>query len=105
MLGAGYLGDMTEWGPNPGDLCSLFSALLYPCGGCYPSTPAGKNQSIVKLSGASYTYPGKDKPQLMDINARCGLGARVAVLGANGAGKSTLIKLLTGKSPVVWGCW
>ena len=40
--------------------------------------------------GASYTYPGREQPQLMDVNVRCGLGARVAVLGANGAGKVRL---------------
>ena len=33
----------------------------------------------------------------MEVTVRCGLGARVAVLGANGAGKSTLIKMITGE--------
>eukprot|EP00887_Chlorella_sp_A99_P000212 scaffold13.g212.t1 len=58
----------------------------------------GKSQSIVKLSGAAYAYPGAAAPQLVDVSVRCGLGARVAVLGANGAGKSTLIKMLTGET-------
>lgn len=55
-------------------------------------------QSIVRLTGATYTYPGAEKPQLQDVTVRCGLGARVAVLGANGAGKSTLIKMITGEA-------
>lgn len=65
-----------------------------------------KESPILKLTNVNVTYPGCEKPQLIDVNVQCGLGSRVAVLGANGAGKSTLIKIVTGElkasSGLVW---
>ena len=57
----------------------------------------GKSQSVMRMTGVSFSYPGAKHKQLENISLRCSLGSRVAVLGRNGAGKSTLIKLLTGE--------
>eukprot|EP00270_Netrium_digitus_P003247 TRINITY_DN1367_c0_g1_i1.p1 TRINITY_DN1367_c0_g1~~TRINITY_DN1367_c0_g1_i1.p1 ORF type:complete len:996 (-),score=306.74 TRINITY_DN1367_c0_g1_i1:35-3022(-) len=65
-----------------------------------------KETPILKLTNVSFTYPGASRQALVDVNVQCGLGSRVAVIGANGAGKSTLIKLLTGETKpttgIVW---
>lgn len=51
-------------------------------------------KSILKITNATYTYPGASMPSIIDATVKVCLGSRVAVLGQNGAGKSTLIKLL-----------
>jgi len=55
-------------------------------------------KAVLKLEGATFTWPGRDKPQLVDVHVKLSLGSRVVVLGANGAGKSTLIKLVVGEN-------
>merc|ERR1712070_769743 len=47
---------------------------------------------------ATFTYPTKSVPTIMDINLSVCMLSRVAVIGANGAGKSTAIKLLVGET-------
>ncbi|KAI8981601.1 P-loop containing nucleoside triphosphate hydrolase protein [Mycotypha africana] len=54
-------------------------------------------KAILKMTDCSYTYPGNQKPSLMNASASLSLSSRVAVVGPNGAGKSTMIKLLTGE--------
>lgn len=55
-------------------------------------------KAVLKLENATFTWPGRDKPQLLDVTVKLTLGSRVCVLGANGAGKSTLIKLVVGEN-------
>lgn len=55
-------------------------------------------RAIIRMTGASYTYPGGSKPSLVDASCQLTLSSRVAIIGANGAGKSTLIKMLTGET-------
>ncbi|KAF7361737.1 hypothetical protein MVEN_00517600 [Mycena venus] len=55
-------------------------------------------RAILKLSGCTFTYPGRDKPSLYNVSCALSLSSRVGVVGPNGAGKSTLIKLLTGET-------
>ncbi|KAK4169743.1 [NU+] prion formation protein 1 [Cladorrhinum sp. PSN259] len=55
-------------------------------------------RAIIRMSHASYTYPGAPKPSLTDASCQLTLSSRVAVIGPNGAGKSTLIKMLTGET-------
>jgi elongation factor 3 len=55
-------------------------------------------RTIIRMSNASYTYPGAPKPSLSDASCQLSLSSRVAIIGPNGAGKSTLIKLLTGET-------
>lgn len=55
-------------------------------------------RAILRISNASYTYPGASKPSLTDASLSLSLSSRVAIIGGNGAGKSTFIKLLTGET-------
>ena len=48
-------------------------------------------KAILKLDGATFTWPGQDQPTLVDASCKLTLGSRVVVLGQNGAGKSTLL--------------
>ncbi|TPX71914.1 hypothetical protein SpCBS45565_g00827 [Spizellomyces sp. 'palustris'] len=57
-----------------------------------------KTKSILKMTNATYTYPGAPKPSLENVTAGVSLSSRVAIIGPNGAGKSTLIKVLTGEA-------
>ncbi|KAJ7747379.1 P-loop containing nucleoside triphosphate hydrolase protein [Mycena metata] len=55
-------------------------------------------RAILKLSGCTFTYPGRSTPSLFNVSCALSLSSRVGVIGPNGAGKSTLIKLLTGET-------
>ncbi|KAJ7772608.1 P-loop containing nucleoside triphosphate hydrolase protein [Mycena maculata] len=55
-------------------------------------------RAILKLSGCTFTYPGRPTPSLYNVSCALSLSSRVGVVGPNGAGKSTLIKLLTGET-------
>ena len=55
-------------------------------------------RAILRITNASYTYPGASKPSLTDASLSLTLSSRVAIIGGNGAGKSTFIKLLTGET-------
>ncbi|EEB07607.1 AAA family ATPase ELf1 [Schizosaccharomyces japonicus yFS275] len=52
---------------------------------------------ILKMTNASYQYPGAKKKSLDNVTVGLTLSSRVAILGPNGAGKSTLIKVLIGE--------
>eukprot|EP00300_Choanocystis_sp_HF-7_P027023 c32089_g1_i1.p1 GENE.c32089_g1_i1~~c32089_g1_i1.p1 ORF type:complete len:1071 (-),score=294.19 c32089_g1_i1:146-3337(-) len=56
-----------------------------------------KGKHIMKMTNVTFTYPGADKAQLIDVSVRVSLSSRVACVGPNGAGKSTMIKILTGE--------
>lgn len=55
-------------------------------------------QAVIRMSNASYQYPGAPKPSLSDVSCKLTMSSRVAIIGPNGAGKSTLIKMLTGET-------
>lgn len=56
-----------------------------------------QTRAILRMSNATFTYPGASKPNLQDVSCSLSLSSRVAIIGPNGAGKSTLIKVLTGE--------
>merc|ERR1711904_595489 len=58
----------------------------------------GKGKTILKMVDATFTYPTKTVPTIMDVNLQVCMLSRVAVIGANGAGKSTAVKLLVGEA-------
>ncbi|KAI8070884.1 P-loop containing nucleoside triphosphate hydrolase protein [Gongronella butleri] len=57
-----------------------------------------RTKAILKATDCTFTYPGADKPSLVNSSCALSLSSRVAVVGQNGAGKSTLIKLLTAET-------
>lgn len=57
-----------------------------------------QTRAILRMTGVSYTYPGRPTPSLTDASCSLSLSSRVAIIGPNGAGKSTLMKLLTGET-------
>ncbi|MFE1100719.1 ABC transporter ATP-binding protein [Nocardiopsis alba] len=57
--------------------------------------PRGPGPALVVVEGVSFTYPGRDRPALIDVDLTAGPGETVALMGETGAGKSTLTRLLT----------
>lgn len=49
---------------------------------------------MVRLDGATFTYPGADRPVLQDISFIARPGTTTAIVGSTGSGKSTLISLI-----------
>ncbi len=56
--------------------------------------PAFKGE--IEFKNVSFTYPGVEQKQLMNINFKINQGEKVAILGKVGSGKSTIQKLLLG---------
>jgi ATP-binding cassette, subfamily B, multidrug efflux pump len=59
-----------------------------------PKFPAGGITGVVRLDGATFTYPGADKPVLQDISFTALPGTTTAIVGSTGSGKSTLVSLM-----------
>lgn len=57
-----------------------------------------QTKAILSMTDCTYTYPGRDKPSLLNASCKVSMSSRVAIIGPNGAGKSTLIKILTGEA-------
>lgn len=63
-----------------------------------------KTKAIIKLKNCTFTYPGVEKPTIVNASIQCSQASRIACIGPNGAGKSTLIKLLVGELKPNAGC-
>ncbi|MEA3015972.1 MAG: ATP-binding cassette, subfamily bacterial PglK, partial [Sphingomonadales bacterium] len=50
----------------------------------------------IRLDGMSFSYPGRARPALSDIDLAIPRGARIAITGPTGSGKSTLADLIMG---------
>src|SRR6202008_3641339 len=59
-----------------------------------PKFPRGGITGVVRLDGATFTYPGADRPVLQDISFTALPGTTTAVVGSTGSGKSTLVSLI-----------
>jgi ABC-type multidrug transport system fused ATPase/permease subunit len=59
-----------------------------------PVFPAGGVSGLVRLDGATFSYPGADRPVLQDISLTALPGTITAVVGSTGSGKSTLVSLI-----------
>lgn len=59
-----------------------------------PRSPRGAITGVVRLHGATFTYPGADRPVLQDISLTAVPGTTTAIVGSTGSGKSTLVSLI-----------
>jgi ATP-binding cassette subfamily B multidrug efflux pump len=61
-----------------------------------PAIPKGpwSVNGVVRLIGASFRYPGAERPVLQDISFTALPGTTTAIVGSTGSGKSTLISLI-----------
>lgn len=59
-----------------------------------PRSPRGKITGAVRLEGATFTYPGADRPVLQNISLTALPGTTTAIVGSTGSGKSTLVSLI-----------
>src|SRR6185437_683584 len=59
-----------------------------------PKSPPGGITGMVRLDGATFTYPGADRPVLQDISLTARPGTTTAIVGSTGSGKSTLVSLI-----------
>lgn len=59
-----------------------------------PPGGPGVTAGVVRLDGASFTYPGADLPVLQDISFTALPGTTTAIVGGTGSGKSTLVALI-----------
>lgn len=59
-----------------------------------PREPVGGTAGEVRLAGASFSYPGADRPVLQDISFTARPGSTTALVGSTGSGKSTLVSLI-----------
>jgi len=98
-----YRGNLTEFiakvpaAASYGNLEDSVQKFTFPAPGRLEGI-ATTTKAILKLENATFTWPGRDAPTLVDATCKLTLGSRVSVLGANGAGKSTLIKLIVGEN-------
>jgi ATP-binding cassette, subfamily B, multidrug efflux pump len=63
----------------------------------YPKSPrvgALGARGTVRLDGATFRYPGADRPVLQDVSLTAQPGSTTAIVGSTGSGKSTLISLI-----------
>jgi len=59
-----------------------------------PRFPRGGITGVVRLDGATFSYPGADRPVLQDISLTARPGTTTAIVGSTGSGKSTLVSLI-----------
>ncbi|OBI93483.1 ABC transporter ATP-binding protein [Mycobacterium sp. 1245805.9] len=59
-----------------------------------PRVPPGGITGVVRLDGATFTYPGADRPVLQEISFTARPGTTTAIVGSTGSGKSTLVSLI-----------
>jgi ATP-binding cassette subfamily B multidrug efflux pump len=61
-----------------------------------PAIPEGPRSAngVVRLVGASFRYPGAERPVLQDISFTALPGTFSAIVGSTGSGKSTVISLI-----------
>jgi ABC-type multidrug transport system fused ATPase/permease subunit len=59
----------------------------------HPVRPAAIGGEI-RLEGASFSYPGAERPVLQDVSLIARPGTTTAIVGSTGSGKSTLVSLI-----------
>jgi ATP-binding cassette subfamily B protein len=59
-----------------------------------PRHPPPGMPGVVRLDGATFRYPGADRPVLQDVSLTARPGTITAIVGSTGSGKSTLVSLI-----------
>ena len=59
-----------------------------------PTSPRAGLAGVVRVDGATFSYPGADRPVLQDVSLTALPGTTTAIVGSTGSGKSTLISLI-----------
>ena len=59
-----------------------------------PVCPSRGIEGELRLDGATFCYPGADRPVLQDVSLTALPGTTTAVVGSTGSGKSTLVSLI-----------
>ncbi|MDG5485026.1 ABC transporter ATP-binding protein [Mycolicibacterium gadium] len=73
-----------------GEVLSTEPQITSPQKPVRPATIEGE----IRLDGASFSYPGAERPVLQDISFTARPGTTTAIVGSTGSGKSTLISLI-----------
>jgi len=77
-------------------LATLYEYLETPVDGTKGTVVRGPHpQDGIRFENVSFSYPGAEKPALVDVDLHIKPGESLALVGENGSGKTTLIKLLT----------
>jgi ATP-binding cassette subfamily B multidrug efflux pump len=72
------------------EVLSTTTAITSPENPVRPPTVDG----LVRLDGATFCYPGADRPVLQDVSLTALPGTTTAIVGSTGSGKSTLVSLI-----------
>jgi ATP-binding cassette, subfamily B, multidrug efflux pump len=72
------------------EVLSTTTAIRSPANPVRPPTVDG----LVRLDGATFCYPGADRPVLQDVSLTALPGTTTAIVGSTGSGKSTLVSLI-----------
>jgi ATP-binding cassette, subfamily B, multidrug efflux pump len=59
-----------------------------------PKFPRDGMAGVVRFDGATFCYPGADRPVLQDVSLTARPGSTTAIVGSTGSGKSTLVSLI-----------
>jgi ATP-binding cassette, subfamily B, multidrug efflux pump len=59
-----------------------------------PKFPREGTAGVVRFDGATFRYPGADRPVLQDVSLTARPGTTTAIVGSTGSGKSTLVSLI-----------
>jgi ATP-binding cassette, subfamily B, multidrug efflux pump len=59
-----------------------------------PKFPRDGMAGVLRFDGATFRYPGADRPVLQDVSLTALPGTTTAIVGSTGSGKSTLVSLI-----------
>ena len=59
-----------------------------------PQFPRDGMAGLLRFDGATFCYPGADRPVLQDVSLTALPGTTTAIVGSTGSGKSTLVSLI-----------